>query len=246
LCDEKHLNRRRIAFEVLLLALLALVVWAAIGVQGAREADRERKQDAPRVASDAEQRALLRELHATNSLARYSTNELMLLDHSLMLCPARQPQSRDCAAPWITAQIRDRRQWAGYPWSMRQALLSTNSESRPLPDPRLVGVPVGSAEEVAPLLEGDRPAWQAMRSKAMSLVRPTRAVVSADGSQAMLLVAFDVGPECELAELHLFRRGASGWERLERDRMMPWGDMRYPPPSPFPSAECDLTPPPVP
>ncbi|MGH8028606.1 MAG: hypothetical protein ACREO3_01595 [Arenimonas sp.] len=238
------MNRRRIALEALLLASLALIVWAVIDAQRAREADRERKQDAPRMASDAEQVALLRQLHATNSLARYANNELKLLDHSLRLCPPRQPQPRDCAARWITSQISDRRQWAGYPWTMRQALLSANSESRPLPDPRLVGVPVASVEDNAPLLEGDRPAWQVMRSKAMSLVRPARAVVSADGSQAMLLIALDIGPECGLAELHLFRRGAGGWERLERDRMMPWGDMRHPPPSPFPSTDCDLAPPP--
>jgi|SRR5688572_3071062 len=237
----ERIDAGRIAAITLGLVALGSSALGIIGAWGvARGTVRERMEHAHQPAPDPVQVALMRTLYAKQSLPGQivvddgggRTMELpVLLEHSMRFCQPEDDASEECVPVWLREQLLDP-QWPAVPLPLRRALVDANAAPVVLPDPRLPGVSHESFAQVRPLLDEDWRALRAVRPRVSGLLFPSRAVVSADGSRALLLVGYACEVECFRFVLFLFERGPAGWSVLERFELsLPlWDPGRRPPP----------------
>jgi hypothetical protein len=112
---------------------------------------------------------------------------------------------------------------AGIPLDLRLALIRANSIPQPLPDPELAHVSLKpESETTSPFMRGvdlDR-AWRDFRAihGAGSYWRASRAVVSENGSQALIYVEVHCGGLCGTGMLILLSRSGDKWTVTDSDR----------------------------
>jgi hypothetical protein len=199
----------------LVLSLLAL----STGLQAIADWRlRARLDSPPRLATDEEQVAMLRWLHARDELPGQTGLDSaapVLLDHSPAWC-ADQPVRHDCAPLWMARQVLDRDWFSGVPFALRRALVLGNRVASPAPDPGIASLPPRTAATWRWLFDDvdDATGWQRLRMlepQVTVVLQPARAVVSPDGELALLLVVQHCEARCAGGKLYLFQRGEDAW-----------------------------------
>jgi hypothetical protein len=224
---------------------MSLVLASASGLEELSVHRHRATLDAPpRPAPDPVQVSLLRTLYARHALMGYEANfdegvpswVPLLLDRSPALCQADAHEP--CEGGWLVAQLLDPHAVLGAPLALRQALVTANARAVKLPDPGLPGLRAEPAESLNWLFAGTDDGWdnlQRLRPRVTVILRPARAVVSADGAQALLLTYGDCGRGCAKAELAFLARDGSRWSLIDRIRLHPGGELPRPlPPLPPP------------
>jgi hypothetical protein len=210
----------------LVLALLALSAWAQALADWRLRA---RLDPPPRMATDAEQVAMLRWLHARDELPGQPglrSAASVLLDRTPAWC-ADDSSRHDCAPLWIARQVLDREWFSGVPFELARALVLGNRVASIVPDPGIPSLPPRPAASWRWLFDDvdDATGWRRVRmleSRITVMLQPARAVVSADGRLALLLVVQHCEARCAGGRLYLFERGEGTWRLANAFPVRDW------------------------
>jgi hypothetical protein len=140
----------------------------------------------------------------------------VLINHSIEL--------QECDSDRASKCVDTRSSATGIPLDLRLALIRANSIPQAMPDPEVAHVSLKSEfEATSPFTRGadlDR-AWQDFRARhgARAFWRVSRAVVSADGTQALIYAEVHCGGLCGRGDLILLSRSNGEWTLSKSHRV---------------------------
>jgi hypothetical protein len=235
---------RRVLVVVGVVACVGLAITYAPLALHAYQTHREREAERPHpiVATDAQQAAIIRALmlgvrnwgplpppppppnHSSDDAGSHGLPLLVDRTMPLTFCPGTETDVSpplDCPPPpgyesgnWLYS---DHESLRDMPLGLRREMVLANTTSMAQPDPGLPGtrlVRFGPRSEI-------RQWW----SSGAGAVETTRAVVSVDGTEALVYGATLCGPNCDGGALFLFRHDGPRW-RLH-SIMRTWGHTTF-------------------
>jgi len=227
--------RRVVSIALVTVAVAATVVLAPVAFFALRA--KARAAVHPIIATDPEQREILRMLVETQD---YSGDPppppgldagrpvskktfVVLSDRTVALCAETQTvPAGDGQCPSWSTTLSPADVDPGIPERLVRELMAGNREAQPAAAPVLPGLVVANQAEIEALLSADD--WQPFYARypdSAGLLRTTRAVVSADRSQALIYAEYYCGLVCGTGTVHYLKRTGGSWtiERSFRYRI---------------------------